>query len=89
LIAQVSEIIKLYPPAVALSQQIAAQRVAATPDRLGAAAQERYNQAWSLYLSGAYSDAYTIVQDLWNNTNNQPYVPLQQLKKRLEVALHI
>lgn len=89
LIAQVSDIIKLYPPAVTLSQQIAAQRVAATPDRLGAAAQERYNQAWSLYLSGAYSDAYTIVQDLWNNTNNQPYVPLQQLKKRLEVALHI
>jgi TolA-binding protein len=89
LLTKVSAIIPLYDPARELSQEIAAQRVEATPDRLGAAAQGRYNQAWSLYLSGALDEANVIVEDLWKNPNNQPYVPLQQLRAFLMRDLHI
>lgn len=88
-IAQVSTIIKRYPPATLLSQQIAAQRVAATPDQLSAAAQQQYNQAWSLYLRGSLDEAYRIVTDLWNSPSNQPYVPLQQLRAYLQRDLHL
>jgi tetratricopeptide (TPR) repeat protein len=52
----------------------------------------KYKQALSLYISGAYQDAYDIVQGLWNDPRsqrNRTYDQLQKLKKRCEVALNI
>ena len=88
-IAEVSKIIPLYPPARALSQELANQRVQTPPDQLSPAAQQKYNQAWGLYLKGALNEAYAIVTDLWSNRNNQPYVPLQQLRAYLQRDLHL
>jgi hypothetical protein len=51
-----------------------------------------YNQAFSLFLSGAYQDAYDRVLQLWDDPRaprNKTYAPLLRLKKRLEVQLNI
>ena len=51
-----------------------------------------YNQAFSLFLSGAYQDAYNRVLQIWDDPRapkNRTYAPLQRLKKRLEVQLNI
>jgi hypothetical protein len=87
LITQALDIIPNYPPATELRQRIADQRAAATPDRLPPVAQAKYKQAQDFFLSGRLEEANAIVKDLWDNPNNRPYVPLQQLRKRLEVAL--
>ena len=51
-----------------------------------------YNQAFSLFLSGAYQDAYDRVMQIWDDPRsprNKTYGPLQRLKKRLEIQLNI
>jgi len=51
-----------------------------------------YNQAFSLFLSGAYQDAYDRVLQIWDDPRapkNRTYAPLLRLKKRLEVQLNI
>ncbi len=53
---------------------------------------QSYNQAYSLFLSGAYQDAYDRVLSIWNDPRsprNKTYGPLARLKKRLEVQLNI
>ncbi len=53
---------------------------------------QTYNQAFSMFLSGAYQDAYDKVLQLWNDPRsprNKTYGPLQRLKRRLEVQLNI
>jgi len=51
-----------------------------------------YNQAFTMFLSGAYQDAYDRVLQLWDDPKspkNKTYPGLQRLKKRLEVQLNI
>jgi tetratricopeptide (TPR) repeat protein len=51
-----------------------------------------YNQAYSLFLSGAYQDSYDRVLAIWGDPRsprNKTYGPLLRLKKRLEVQLNI
>ncbi len=51
-----------------------------------------YNQAFTLFLSGAYQDAYDRVLQIWDDPRaprNKTYAPLLRLKKRLEVQLNI
>ena len=51
-----------------------------------------YNQAYSLFLSGAYQPAYDGVMEIFNNPRsprNKTFGPLLRLKKRLEVQLNI
>jgi len=51
-----------------------------------------YNQAFTLFLSGSYQDAYDRVLQIWNDPKsprNKTYPQLQRLKKRLEVQLNI
>jgi len=53
---------------------------------------QSYNQAYSLFLSGAYQDAYDRVMAIWGDARsprNKTYGPLLRLKKRLEVQLNI
>ena len=53
---------------------------------------QSYNQAYTLFLSGAYQDAYDKVMAIWSDPRsprNKTYGPLLRLKKRLEVALNI
>jgi hypothetical protein len=53
---------------------------------------QKYKQALSLYIAGAYQEAYDIVQELWNDARsprNKTYDPLKKLLKRCEVALNI
>jgi len=53
---------------------------------------QSYNEAYSLFLSGGYQDAYDKVMGIWNDTRsprNKTYGPLLRLKKRLEVQLNI
>lgn len=51
---------------------------------------QRYKLALSLYLSGSYSEAYVIVQTLWDSSQkNRTYADLIKLRKRCEVALNI
>ena len=51
---------------------------------------QRYKQALSLYLSGAYQDAYDLVLALWSSSpRNKTYADLIRLRKRCEVALNI
>jgi hypothetical protein len=57
---------------------------------LSAADSQSYNQAYSLFLSGAYQDAYDKVMAIWSDARsprNKTYGPLVRLKKRLEVQL--
>jgi hypothetical protein len=53
---------------------------------------QAYNESYSLFLSGAYQDAYDKVMGIWNDARsprNKTYGPLLRLKKRLEVQLNI
>ena len=59
---------------------------------LSAGDTQSYNQAYSLFLSGAYQDAYDRVMSIWGDARsprNKTYGPLLRLKKRLEVQLNI
>ena len=78
--------------AIRLDGQIRTKMGSTTLSALSDADTQRYNQALSLYLSGAYQDSYGVVLDLWDNPRsprNKTFAPLQKLKKRLEVALNI
>jgi hypothetical protein len=53
---------------------------------------QAYNQALSLFTSGAYQDSYDAVMKIWSDPRsprNKTYGPLIRLKKRLEVQLNI
>jgi tetratricopeptide (TPR) repeat protein len=59
---------------------------------LSSADTQSYNEAYSLFLSGAYQDAYEKLMLIWNDARsprNKTYGPLLRLKKRLEVQLNI
>ncbi len=59
---------------------------------LSAVDTQSYNQAYSLFLSGAYQDAYDKVMAIWGDSRsprNKTYGPLLRLKKRLEVQLNL
>lgn len=46
-----------------------------------------YSKAEEKYISGDNLGAYQLVQDLWNDPDNRSYLPLRELKKKLEVLL--
>jgi hypothetical protein len=57
---------------------------------LAPADMQAYNDGYSMFLSGAYQDAYDKIMEVWDNPKaprNKTYGPLQRLKKRLEVQL--
>jgi len=76
----------------AATAQVLTQRGSTAIAGLSAADTLVFNQALTLFTSGAYQDAYDRVMQLWSDPRaprNKAFPPLQRLKKRLEVQLNI
>jgi TolA-binding protein len=87
LLREAQAIIPQYPNAVRLYGIVSEKMGNLPPSALSDADTKAYNQAYSLFLSGAYQDAYDEVMTIWPSNRN--YGPLLRLKKRLEVQLNI
>ena len=87
LLREAQAIIPQYTNAVRLYGIISEKQGNLPPSALSDADDKAYKQAYSLFLSGAYQDAYDKVMTIWPSNKN--YGPLLRLKKRLEVQLNI
>ena len=87
LTTQAQKVIPQFASALRLDGLIREKMGNLPPSALSDAATRAYNEAYSLFLSGAYQDAYDKVMTIW--AGNKNYGPLLRLKKRLEIQLNI
>ena len=70
--------------AINLKDRIQIQMGGTSTVVISSTAEQQLRQAEEKFIEGSYYEAYSIVQRLWENPQNQRYQPLVELKRRIE-----